>query len=579
MQIDVIVLAYSKDHAAQVMTQAAIDSLHKSSDKHTFHIVVVETKREPIPYVGAEVILGEVPFNYNRNLNLGLTKCTSDWIVIANNDLIFHKDWIDPILELNSDSASPMSPGWQPHQGVEGKIITGFRTGVEVCGWCIVTKRATLDKIGPFDEQFSDYYQDNDYAVQLIRKQLLHRLVGTSKVTHLVGQTLGSYGTAPVNAKMRAAQAKFDAKYLNSTVCLTMIVKDEATIIKDMLQSVVHLINHWVIVDTGSTDGTQKIIRDFFAAHPEVPGTLYERPWVNFGHNRTEAMQLADGKADYMFVIDADDSISGKLSFKGLVLDTYSLRIGKGFSHWRNQLFRSGLSWRYVGVLHEYAHSDISKTNGRLEGDYYIDARCAGSRSKDPDKYRKDAAVLEEALKTEPGNARYWFYLGQSYFDFQNFVQSKRCYEKRIAMGGWPEEMFYSAWRVGQCAMNLKESDEVIMAHMVKAYEIRPTRAESLHMLAEHLRLKQKFALAYLFAKTAASLPMPENDILFVFRDVYQWKALDELGINAYYTGRAQEAVSIFKHLLDKKLVPPEQVERTKANLGFAQAKLPGVPK
>ena len=89
----------------------------------------------------------------------------------------------------------------------------------------------------------------------------------------------------------------------------------------------------------------------------------------------------------------------------------------------------------------------------------------------------------------------------------------------------------------------------------------------------------QKFALAYLFAKTAASLPMPENDILFVFRDVYQWKALDELGINAYYTGRAQEAVTIFKHLLDKKLVPTEQTERTKANLGFAQAKLPGVPK
>ena len=73
----------------------------------------------------------------------------------------------------------------------------------------------------------------------------------------------------------------------------------------------------------------------------------------------------------------------------------------------------------------------------------------------------------------------------------------------------------------------------------------------------------------------AASLPMPENDILFVFRDVYQWKALDELGINAYYTGRAQEAVTIFKHLLDKKLVPTEQTERTKANLGFAQAKLP----
>jgi hypothetical protein len=59
-----------------------------------------------------------------------------------------------------------------------------------------------------------------------------------------------------------------------------------------------------VIVDTGSVHATQEVVKRFFVSRG-IPGELHERPWVDFGANRTEALALCRGKADYAWVIDA----------------------------------------------------------------------------------------------------------------------------------------------------------------------------------------------------------------------------------------------------------------------------------
>lgn len=357
------------------------------------------------------------------------------------------------------------------------------------------------------------------------------------------------------------------------TICLTMIVKNEESIIEDMLKQVSPFINYWVIVDTGSTDKTKEVIKKFFDA-AKIPGELHERPWVDFGHNRTEAMQLADGKADYMWVMDADDGIDGVPPFKNLMADVYAMRIGKNFSHWRHQLFKSGLDWKYKGVLHEYAFSEKTKVRGRLEGDYFIIARTAGARNSDPKKYENDAKVLEEALKKEPNNERYWFYLGQSYFDSHNYKESKRAYAKRVSMGKWNEEQFYAQWRVGLCAIKLAESDEEVVQQLLRAYELRPNRAEPLFSLAEYMRSRSRYAMAYMFAKAAAQIPFPKNDVLFIYSDIYSWRALDETAVNAFHLGKVKESFDIAKHLVEKGLVPPQQRERITKNLHACAGKL-----
>ena len=49
----------------------------------------------------------------------------------------------------------------------------------------------------------------------------------------------------------------------NKTLAACMIVKNEAHCIIRCLESIKPYINYWVICDTGSTDGTQNVIKEY----------------------------------------------------------------------------------------------------------------------------------------------------------------------------------------------------------------------------------------------------------------------------------------------------------------------------
>ena len=105
-------------------------------------------------------------------------------------------------------------------------------------------------------------------------------------------------------------------------ICLNMIVRNEAHVVHEVLDSVAPFIDSWVIVDTGSDDGTQDLIRSHMDGLG-IPGTLHERRWRNFGHNRSEAITLARGHGDYIWVMDADDLLIGTPDFTDLSADVY----------------------------------------------------------------------------------------------------------------------------------------------------------------------------------------------------------------------------------------------------------------
>src|SRR5262245_59742095 len=153
------------------------------------------------------------------------------------------------------------------------------------------------------------------------------------------------------------AQPRTGAVRARSTVCLCMIVRNEAHVIGETLECVAPHLDSWVVVDTGSTDDTIAVVRRFFGGRG-VPGERYERAWRDFGTNRTEALELCRGRADYAWMIDADDLVIGDLDLSRLEHDCYTLRYGRNFVYWRRQLFRTMLPWRYEGRVHEYAVCD-----------------------------------------------------------------------------------------------------------------------------------------------------------------------------------------------------------------------------
>jgi glycosyltransferase involved in cell wall biosynthesis len=357
-------------------------------------------------------------------------------------------------------------------------------------------------------------------------------------------------------------------------LCLSMIVKNETHIIKECLESIYKYINYWVIVDTGSTDGTQDMIKQFFE-EKGIPGELHERPWVSFGHNRSEALALCDGKAEWAWMIDADDYTEGKFEFPlnpPAELDGWALKFGRGeFSWWRTQIFKTGRGWKYVGILHEYPTIEPGPPKiGKIEGNYRIIARTLGARNQNitpVEKYKKDAELLEKALLEEPENIRYQFYLAQSYFDSQQWDKAEEAYKKRIAMGGWEEEQFYSAFRIGMCRGLLNKPWEEIQQAFLESWEIRPHRAEPLHQIARVYRLMGHPRLGFLFAQMASQMPYPEEDILFVSEDVYKYGILDEIGSTAFYAGKPHMGYAACKKLLTENRLPEDQIERVQNNL------------
>ena len=353
-----------------------------------------------------------------------------------------------------------------------------------------------------------------------------------------------------------------------ASICLNMIVKNEAKVIRRCLDSVLPFISNWVIMDTGSTDGTQALIQAHLA---DVPGELFERPWTNFGQARTEALARVGGRAEYILVMDADDQLVAEPGFTlpPLTEDAYFLDFRLGNHAYRRiALVASRLPWRYEGVLHEYLTVGGPFSAGTLEG-VTVRASNEGSRSDDPDKYRKDAQLLEQALVEDPGNSRSVFYLAQSYRDAGMAEESLAAYLRRAELGGFEEEVWYSLFESARLMDHLGRPEAEVVEAYLRAYEYRPARAEALCSLARYLRLKGRNRAACLFAEKAAALPQPP-DILFVDTAVYRWLAMDEFSVAAYWTGRVVESQRVCAHLLAGGILPEGERDRVQANLQFA---------
>lgn len=361
-----------------------------------------------------------------------------------------------------------------------------------------------------------------------------------------------------------------------TTLCLNMIVKNEARVIGRCLDSIRPFIQAWAIVDTGSSDGTQDLIRDHLK---DLPGELVERPWKNFGHNRSEAIELAGTRADYLIFIDADNQLVAPEGWRlpELKADLYTLLLkdGESFYH-RASLAATRLPWHYSGVLHEYLDCSEPYEPDVLEGPY-IRVNTDGARSQDPMKFQKDATLLEVALVEEPGNTRYAFYLAQSYRDAGQLLKALEAYQRRAAMGGWDEEIWYALLEVAKLSERLERPEDRVVQAYLNAHQARPSRAEALCYLARYYRLRQQYTQAFRFAKEATAIPRP-SDILFLDDSVYTWRALDEYSIAAYWIGQYALSKTLCERLLLEGRAPKSERTRILENLNYSLQIL-GLPK
>lgn len=318
------------------------------------------------------------------------------------------------------------------------------------------------------------------------------------------------------------------------TLCLNMIVKNEMANLARCLDAVADHITCWVIGDTGSTDGTQDFIRAFFAERG-IPGELHAFPFENFEQARNEALACAYASQlqfDYLLLADADmELVVEDPDFRAaLTGPAYALIQRSGVSYWNTRLVRRDVRARYHGVTHEYLDAGEVR---QLHGLWYRDHATGANRK---DKFDRDIRLLLDGLRQEPNNARYWFYLAQSYRDAGRISEAAEAYAMRAAMGGWSEEAWFALWQEAKCLKRIGD-EPGFLRQALAAFDQRPHRSEPLYDLVQHYCEREQKDVALIYCEMGLTIPYPpETEVLFIEDHVYQVGFKEQYTIAANYS-------------------------------------------
>ena len=370
-------------------------------------------------------------------------------------------------------------------------------------------------------------------------------------------------------------------------ICLNMIVKNETRVLDRLFRSIKDYIDYYVIVDTGSTDGTQDFIRKWMD-EAGIEGEVHERPWVNFGHNRQEALELAlaTERAAWLLFIDADEELGvADPAFRSKLETGVTYNIEKHHNNTRyavpHILDVTVNRWQWRGVVHNHLVHLEGPRRTELRKDVWIvyhpgeGAKSHGVTSEE--KYLRDAKMLRNELRKNPDDTRSQFYLGQSYKDAKHYSEALEAYTRRAAMEGFDEEKFIAQLEVGRMSIHLAKSEAIVVREFLKAFEIRPRRAEPLHDLARYFRNNKRHASAYVFARTGVNIPRPD-DLLLIAEDIYAWRLLDELAIAAFWIGNYVESKTagdeIIRRVNKGMRISAKDLKRIQQNLAYANVKI-----
>jgi hypothetical protein len=280
------------------------------------------------------------------------------------------------------------------------------------------------------------------------------------------------------------------------------MVKNGRWTLPALFESCEKFVDNAVILDTGSTDGTRRWLRE----QSIIPTEVIEQPFVNFGKTRTIGMAHARGQADWLLLLDSDMVLRCDKPVEEIkasidpTAKAYMLQMDQPVTYWNTRLVSGKELWEYKGVTHEYL--DRSAGSPKLEG-----LMVEHHFNHGPQKFERDLRLLSADVSRDPYDARTIFYLAQTLRDMGHTLPAIWYYQLRAAMGGWEEEKFYSLYEAARLAGDPRA--------MEAAYKFRPSRAETADWLANYYRTQGDNMCTGKWENIRANIPLPP-DILFL---------------------------------------------------------------
>ncbi|MTH52033.1 glycosyltransferase [Bacillus mangrovi] len=235
------------------------------------------------------------------------------------------------------------------------------------------------------------------------------------------------------------------------TISLCMIVKNEEDVIARCLESVKGIADEIIIIDTGSTDDTKKIVSRFTKK-------VYDFKWVDdFAKARNFAFKKAT--KEYILWLDADDvflegdrkkfkklkkelnpSVDSVSMFYNLAMDEHGNPVTRLR---RNRLVKRSRNFRWIGPVHEFLEvgghiemSDIAVTHASIHHDSDRNLRIYENRLKQGEEF----------------SPRDTYYFANELKDHGLFERAIEYYEKFLAGGqGWIEDNISACGKLSDC--------------------------------------------------------------------------------------------------------------------------------
>lgn len=265
-------------------------------------------------------------------------------------------------------------------------------------------------------------------------------------------------------------------------IVATMLGGDSESVVVAAVESVIDWVDELCFIDTGISDATLERV----SASAKQKLYIASFPWIDdFSAARNAALTLALQRgATWALTIDTDE----RFEFKGYsnatelltALDSqadvqaWSVPVKNG-SYGKERFIRlpTALQWR--GRTHETLSCDRGFVRKQLTGCYFWETgKSATARQH---KLTRDLRMLLEETQTQPLNARWWYYLGQTYEGLKEYRLAVNAFDHCIRLDGWPDESAWACYTAARCLVALseyREAEEYCGLGMTR----KPTSAE-----------------------------------------------------------------------------------------------------
>lgn len=345
-------------------------------------------------------------------------------------------------------------------------------------------------------------------------------------------------------------------------ISLCMILKNEEKFLPGCLKTVKGLVDEIIVVDTGSTDRTMEIAREYGAI-------IYEHPWQNdFSFHRNQSIDYATG--NWILILDADEELDSSEHdmIRSVVMrkeiDAVSFvvynKIKGGRTGFLNshRLFRNKKEYRYAGIVHNQLLMDGMTLSSQLKifhHGYGLSDEQMRAKGKRTEK------LIKEQLKTNPDNAFAHFNLAQIYRGLAEPEKSLKHAKKVIEVLS-PDEIdrrhvYVMALDQIGCAYVGLNDDEKAKEYFYKALEIKDDYLDPIFNLGYVYSKQENYEKAdelfkrYLkvrenFAEHREWMGLILNNLDSQFAVYYG------LGLSQYFRNNIDKALEYFHMVIDE---------------------------